>query len=48
MDLTTSYLGLQLKNPIIAGSSGMTGNLEGIISLEKHGAAYNEDYICRC
>jgi len=39
MDLTTNYLGLKLKNPIIAGSSGMTGNLEGIISLEKHGAA---------
>ena len=39
MDLTTSYLGLELKNPIIAGSSGMTGNLEGIINMEKHGAA---------
>jgi dihydroorotate dehydrogenase (fumarate) len=39
MDLTTSYLGLKLKNPIIAGSCGITGNLDGIISLEKHGAA---------
>lgn len=39
MDLTTSYLGLKLKNPIIAGSSGLTGNLDGIINLEKHGAA---------
>lgn len=39
MDLTTSYLGLKLKNPIIAGSSGLTGNLDGILSLEKHGAA---------
>ncbi|BDD89387.1 dihydroorotate dehydrogenase-like protein [Desulfofustis limnaeus] len=26
-DLTTSYLGLQLKNPIIAGSCGLTGAL---------------------
>ena len=39
MDLSTSYLGLKLKNPIIAGSSGLTGTLDGIISLEKHGAA---------
>ena len=39
MDLTTSYLGLKLKNPIIAGSSGLTGTLDGIISMEKHGAA---------
>ena len=39
MDLTTSYLGLNLKNPIIAGSSGLTGNLDGIINMEKHGAA---------
>lgn len=39
MDLTTSYLGLKLKNPIIAGSSGLTGSLDGILSLEKNGAA---------
>jgi len=38
MDLTTSYLGLELKNPIIAGSSGLTGTLDGIVSMEKHGA----------
>jgi len=38
MNLTTTYLGLELKNPIIAGSSGMTGTLDGIISMEKHGA----------
>ncbi|MEA3463339.1 MAG: dihydroorotate dehydrogenase-like protein [Bacteroidota bacterium] len=37
-DLTTSYLGLELKNPIIAGSCGLTGTLDGIISMEKHGA----------
>jgi len=38
MDLTTSYLGLELKNPIIAGSSGLTGTLNGIVSLEEQGA----------
>jgi len=38
-DLKTSYLGLELKNPIIAGSSGLTGTLDGIVSMEKHGAA---------
>jgi len=37
-DLRTSYLGLELKNPIIAGSSGMTGSLEGIKNMEKAGA----------
>ena len=38
MNLTTTYMGLELKNPIIAGSSGLTGTLDGIISMEKHGA----------
>ena len=38
MNLTTTYLGLELKNPIIAGSSGLTGTLDGIISMENHGA----------
>ncbi|MDF1575246.1 MAG: dihydroorotate dehydrogenase-like protein [Bacteroidales bacterium] len=37
-DLRTSYLGMELKNPIIAGSSGLTGTLDGIVSMEKHGA----------
>jgi dihydroorotate dehydrogenase (fumarate) len=38
MDLTTSYLGLELENPIIAGSSGLTSTLNGIVSLEEQGA----------
>ncbi len=38
-DLSTRYLGLALKNPVIAGSSGMTGSLDGIRNLEKHGVA---------
>jgi hypothetical protein len=28
MDLETSYLGLKLKNPIIAGSSGLTSSVK--------------------
>jgi dihydroorotate dehydrogenase (fumarate) len=39
MDLTTKYMGLKLKNPIIAGSSGHTSNLADILELEKNGAA---------
>lgn len=39
MDITTRYMGFQLKNPVIAGSSGLTNNVENIIELEKHGAA---------
>ena len=38
-DLSTVFAGLQLKNPIIIGSSGLSDSLENIISLEKKGAA---------
>lgn len=38
-DLSTSYLGLQLKNPMIVGSSGLTDSVEKIIHLEAMGAA---------
>ncbi len=38
-DLTTTFAGLNLKNPIIVGSSGLTDSLEGIIELENRGAA---------
>ncbi len=37
-DLATEYLGLKLKNPIIAASCGLTGTLDGIKTLEKSGA----------
>lgn len=37
-DLSSEYLGLKLKNPIIAASSGLTGTLEGLLSMEKYGA----------
>jgi len=38
MDLTTNYLGLILKNPIIIGSSGLTNSVEKIKKLENSGA----------
>lgn len=37
ISLNTSYLGLDLKNPIIAASSGMTSKLSNLIELEKNG-----------
>jgi dihydroorotate dehydrogenase (fumarate) len=37
-DLTTNYLGLTLKNPIIVGSSGLTNSVEKIKDLETAGA----------
>ncbi len=38
-DLTTKYLGLTLKNPIIIGSSGLTDSVEMIKKIEESGAA---------
>ena len=38
MDLTTSYLGLKLKNPIVVGSSTFTGTIEGIANCARAGA----------
>lgn len=37
-DLTTKYLGLTLRNPLIAGSSGLTNSLENLTEIEKFGA----------
>lgn len=36
-DLTTTYLGLKLRNPIIAASSGLTDSVEKIKKLEEKG-----------
>ncbi len=36
-DITTSYLGLKLKNPIIASSSGLTDTVDKLVELEKAG-----------
>ena len=38
-DLSTEYLGLRLKNPIIVGSSGLTGSVDRVKELEDSGAA---------
>jgi len=39
MDLRTTYMGLELENPIIIGASPLTATIESIKELEKHGAA---------
>ncbi len=39
VDLSTQYLGLHLKNPIIAASSEYTSEIKSLIELEKCGAA---------
>ena len=39
MDLTTAYLGLRLKNPLIASASPLTLDLDNIRRLEDYGAA---------
>ncbi len=38
MDISTDYLGLHLKSPIIIGSSGLTENIKNSIAYEKAGA----------
>lgn len=38
-DLTTRYLGLELKSPLIIGASPLAGNLDRVRSLEQAGAA---------
>ena len=37
INLETSWMGLKLKNPIVAGSSGLTNSLENITDLERNG-----------
>ena len=39
MDLTTQYLGLQLKHPLIAGASPLTDDLDKVRELEDGGIA---------
>lgn len=38
LTLTTNYLGLDLKNPIIVASSGLTDSVEKLMELESSGA----------
>lgn len=37
-DLSTKYLGLNLRNPIVVGSSGMTNSVKDLIEMENNGA----------
>lgn len=37
-DLSTNYMGLRLKNPLIVGSSGLTNSVEKVVEIEKAGA----------
>ncbi len=37
-NLTTKYLGLNLKSPIIAGSCGLTNSIDNLLEIEKQGA----------
>jgi len=39
MDLTTRYLGLRLRTPLVASSSPLTGTLDGLRRLEDAGVA---------
>ncbi len=38
VDLSTQYLGMKLRNPVIAGSSGLTNSVKSIQDLEENGA----------
>ncbi len=38
MDLSTSYAGLTLKNPIVVAASSLTSNTENVVQCEKFGA----------
>lgn len=37
-DLSTKYLGLDLRNPIVVASSGLTNSVKEIVELDKNGA----------
>jgi len=37
VDLSTTYMGLRLRNPLIAGASGLTGTVAGLREMEKAG-----------
>jgi dihydroorotate dehydrogenase (fumarate) len=39
MDLTTTYMGMTLRNPLVASASPLSENLDTIRRLEDHGAA---------
>src|SRR5512147_2398053 len=38
VDLSCKYLGLNLKNPLVVGSSGLTSSIENLKAIDKNGA----------
>ncbi len=38
MNTTTKYLGLELKNPVVVSSSGLTGSYDKVMEIIEHGA----------
>lgn len=38
MDLSSTFLGISVKSPVIVGSSGLTSNMDNLIKCEKAGA----------
>ena len=36
-DIETTWMGIKLRNPVIAGSSGLTNSLDNIMELERNG-----------
>ena len=38
MDLSTTYMGLKLKSPIVVGSSGLTSKIKNSVTYQKAGA----------
>jgi dihydroorotate dehydrogenase (fumarate) len=38
IDLSTNYMGLSLRSPVIVGSSGLTRNIENLEEIERRGA----------
>ena len=39
VDLTTTYMGLELRNPLVPSAGPVTRTIESLIQLESHGAA---------
>ena len=37
-DISTYYLGLELKSPIVVSSSGLTNDMTTLLEIEKSGA----------
>jgi dihydroorotate dehydrogenase (fumarate) len=45
-DLRTRYLGMELRSPLVASSSPLTGSLEGLGRLEAAGADALKLTVC--